>query len=383
MKRFLTKGIVAAITVCVLLVSMIIPAFAADSGSIRFNPSTKSYETGKDITVVMTARFDNSVTNISGSLSFDKTLVKYKDVGNGLEKSNTTLIDGAVKIDKTITDKDKVQIVELVFTAIAPGRALFSFSLEGKKADGTVGTATSSYRVEIKGDPVSAPVEDDALTVKFNEKTYSIINDIAAIPELPKFKRTVTKYKGNDINTLSDEQEKYKLFYLSDPQEQKTQWFYLTENEKLEPLAYITVSDNIYIIEEPNEENSIPVGDWKPGKFTFTSLGVTVDCYESTKSIMSDFYIFKCYFDGKEMYYRYDKETEVLQRDPEFALTEAAPVETPVANTSYFSRLINISSEGKTLIFLCVLETILIVVLIILLIMKAKSKVAEDDISEE
>ena len=368
MKKVSLNLFVTLLTAIMIISCTVIPAYAADTGVIII--SKRVVGTGEDITITIKYNSDDTLKTVNGYLSFNNQFFKYKSGGSSVEKDR-------IRINETVIDSNKIRTYQIVFTAVAPGSGSFSFSLEGLKSSGTRNTVSQGSSVTVTGakiEDTSTKNRDDKLKVSFDEATYYIINDINTIPELPNFARSITKYNGQDINTLTDNMGKYIIFYLSNEDGSKTHWFYLSEDKKLEPLEYLISDNNIYIVETPDTESTVPEGDWKAGKFTIPSTLVTVDCYESTKSIMSDFYIFLCYFDGVSQYYRYDKKTEVLQRDPGFTLTTITPIETTAPQKiSFVGYLANLPHEAKSLIFLSALETTLIVVLIVLLIKKRKN----------
>ena len=379
MNRILAKLTVLTIAVLVLVLSLSAPAFAAERGVIMV--SANKMKTGDEINVSATFTSSDTVKTVSGKITFDNKLFKYKSGGVACDGGEVTL-----KSDVTGSNT----IITVTFIAVAPGSGGFVSELVGEKADGTktnpVRNGTSNKQVVITGDPVNAtdnaPATGSDLDFVYGDQTFTIINDIENIPQPNKFIRTVTKYNDLDINTITDENGKYALFYVFNAGAAKNQWFYLTSEAKLEPLEYIVINDQFYIIEIPDTENKTPDGDWKTGKYTVPATGVTVDCFESKKSIMSDFYIFLCYIDGESRYYRYDSLTGVIQREPDFALIEVQPVKTE-AKTGMINNLANFSPEAKTLIFLAGLEMILIVVLVILLIIKGRKATApfqEDEI---
>lgn len=369
MKRIFAKITSAILITCFTAFLAITPAYAAGNHRISFTTGNTT-TTGKQITVRMTSKFSSPVKNLSGSVTFDNNLVQYTGVGRWIKDQDVSKKDGSIQIDKTVTDNDRTQIIELVFTAINPGSAQFSFSFEGKKADNSTESASATEKLTITGQSVKPAVPDESLQVTYEDKNYTIINDENTIPGLPNFDRVHTKYNDVDINTLTDSNKKYILFYLTENETGKTQWFYLTESGALEPLEYITVNDDIYIIEMPNTQNKEPEGDWQTGKCTLTN-GLTVDCFESKTSVMSDFYIFLCYHNGESSYFRYDKATDVLQREPGFMLVEYQPVETS-SQHGFISRLSVLSTEAKALIFLSLLELILIVALIVLIVLRRR-----------
>ncbi len=378
MKNIFTKIFATFICVIIILSTFTITCFAEDSGVLML--STRAVKTGENVTVTVKYNSTDSLKSINGALSFDSKLFEYVSGG--------TSVDGdEVKISENITNNSKQQIYQLTFKAISPGNALVSFSLEGLKVNGTKGKVAQGASLRITGAPIKETEKKEAvpantnLTVSDNETKYNIINDIKQIPLISNFKRSITSYKGEKINTVTDKFNEYVLFYLQDDTKSHTKWFYLKDDQLL-PLNYITFNNDIYIIESSVSENTAPEGNWKSGKYLLSSTDTTVDCYESTKTILADFKIFLCYYGGERGYYRYDTKTNVLQRDPEFALVSVTPKEETSNSTSIIGRFNSMSYVGKLILFLTGVEIIAIVVLISLLIVRKKNQIIEEDIDD-
>ena len=376
MKRILSKVTVALIITCIITVSIIIPANAGNNGSI----SASSYEpnVGDEVQVRATYKSSEEFALITGHFIFDNEHFKLVKGGKVDSKEKN-------KVIINISNPETNEII-VTFKAVSPATTgtvePFECWLTAKKtANDTTGISlnetTRSRRISIKGskaliDDTAKPTESDSPELsdgsfEFEGAKYSIV-----VPEVsyPNYELHDDKYNDADIKTLADKFGKYKLVFAKNNKDLKTGLFNLTEDGKIEALEYLELNKDIYIIEMPDTTNKEPDGDWQTGKCTLSN-GLTVDCFESKKSVMSDFYIFLCYHDGESSYFRYDKATNILQREPGFALIDYQPVESS-ARHGFIGRLAILSSEAKALIFLSVLEFILIIVLIVLIVLKKR-----------
>ena len=367
MKRILSKAVIALIITCVLTILCITPASAAETGAISANRNY-TVKTGEYITVTVTYSASEKFKSIEGTIEFDNTLFQCDKTDN---KYVVNFTGNVVNVKATPTDN--LTTIPVKFKAIAPGKAVFTSALTGTKEDGTKGAtvrqSNANRRVTVTGTAITeaAAPEPDALNFEFEGAHFSIV-----VPEIsyPDFELYDSIYNNANIKTLNDKYGKYKLVFAKNNDDLKTYLFNLTEEGKIEFLEYIVINDDIYIIENPDTANKEPDGDWQIGKCTLSN-GLTVDCFESKKSVMSDFYVFLCYHGGKSAYFRYDKATNILQREPGFALIDYQPVESPSHN-GLINRMAVLSSEAKSLIFLAMTEFILIVVLIILIVLRRR-----------
>lgn len=380
MKKLFGLIISTVIAVAVFCLMLITPVLA-DNGVIIV--SQKNVNIGDTVSVMVTYNSNEPLTAVSGTVTFDSNVFKYISGGNAC-------LDNTVTIKENIKNGAKNMAYSITFTAIAAGNNTFGFNMEGEKTNGATSKVSQGALVSVSnnGAPTNptnpnVPADNNPLAVSIDSKGYKIVNDTASIPELANFTRSITKYNDTDINTLTDINGKYVLFYLKNDETGETNWFVKDESDNFSELKYITFQDKMYIIEEETDALHLPPPNWVASEYEITDT-MTAFCYKSTKTTLSDFRIFHCYFDGESAFYRYDTKTGILQIDPEFQLSSISENDGNQKPENLLEHYKSLSEDGRLFVILCNAELLAIIILIIATIVnhRKKKKLKENENEE-
>ena len=195
-----------------------------------------------------------------------------------------------------------------------------------------------------------------------------IVNKISAkfIPE--NYDVIKTDFNETKVETLSDRNGKYILYYVRELSNNDLFLAQKDENGEFEKVDYLNFDNKLYILEDLQENLVAPAG------YVESQCSIddkTVSAYAFADENMSDFYIIYAYCDGESGFYRYDSEFKTMQREPLFSLEPIADVVGKnVESESLLNRFTNLGLVGKAVIALIAFAIVCIIVLIILFIIK-------------
>ena len=235
--------------------------------------------------------------------------------------------------------------------------------------------AKKSYTVVIKRlneDETAALIEQeraaDPTLVVMDGVDFHIKSDLADVAIPDGFTATTTKYKEGELAAITDVANKYTLCYITADDGSRADWAYTDTNGEFVFLNYVSVNNKIYILEDAVPSFTIP------SSYTdadYEAASGTVKAFKSIHEELADFYIFNCYVDGENAFYRYDTAKNTIQRAPDFEL--ASTLETAAKaeqNKNIFTRFLAMNTAGKAIILLVCIAAIVVIVLIVLLVIK-------------
>ena len=232
-----------------------------------------------------------------------------------------------------------------------------------------------AYTVVIKRlneDETAALIEQeraaDPTLVVIDGKDYHIKADLADVALPEGFTATTTSYKEGQLAAITDVANKYTLCYITADDGSHADWAVADESGEFVFLNYVSVSNKMYIIEDAQPSFTIPSSYEEAD---YEAVSGKVKAFKSIHKELSDFYIFNCYVDGENAFYRYDTAKNTIQRAPDFEL--AASIEAAAKaeqNKNIFTRFLAMSTAGKTIILLVCVAVIVLIVLVVLFIIK-------------
>lgn len=212
-------------------------------------------------------------------------------------------------------------------TAIYTGGGTFAIKVGANSRTLTVTAengSKKSYTVNIKRmtkqETNTANDEErssDPLFVVIDGKDYTIVNDPEQIIVPKGYEMGTTERKDEEIIVLNDKHGKYQLYWLVDENNQNGAFYTRDENDKFTRVNCINAGGNLYIIEHFDIGGALPTGYVLSDRVID---GVKLDVYGFTDEALKDFYIVKCYVDGKTGYYCFDSTEATMQRAITFEL---------------------------------------------------------------
>lgn len=227
--------------------------------------------------------------------------------------------------------------------------------------------AKKIYTVNIRRRLAGEKTVEELLTVNVGSATKKIVKDISALPLLPGFTASTATYNDQEVGVMVDKNNKYTIYYLSDPNGENASYFILNSNNEFEPLPYIKSGEKVYIIATAPQSLEIPKG-FCSKELPFNNSKYPAFAYNDKK--MNGFYILYCY-DGEDYgFYSYDSELETLQRFPLFSLEKSKPV--VAKKTSWLDKIK--LSPTLTLVLLCTVFILLLAVVVLSVLLSKKGK---------
>ncbi len=368
--------------------SVVFKTIAAGSGSLSLNAScsgkngdniaegTASAGTAVTVTTPQPSLNANlsSIRLSEGTLSpkFKSGTTSYTaTVKNSVEKitvtANTQAGDSTVSGAGTFNLKEGDNKVALTVTAASGAKKVYTVTVKRMTAEET----SAAENEEREKNPTLIVVDG---------KDYFLKTELKDIGEIEGFEVSSVERKGTKIEVLSDKTRKYQLYYAADAEGQNGTFFTADENGEFAALNYIKSGNRLYII-EPFEDLPSVDGRFVPGECEIG--GKSVKCYKYDDVEASDFYIFNCYVNGKNDYYRFDALENTVQRQPLFLAKPTDSIET-VENQpqGIIDRFNALTLQAKTVLALLLLAIIMVVVLTVLLIIRATKKGKDTPIQE-
>lgn len=224
--------------------------------------------------------------------------------------------------------------------------------------------SSSNTTSEIK-DPDSPVISsENPYEAVLNGGTLSIATDLSAVSIPNGFTSKTVQLNGAAVAAAEDAGGNYTIYYLKSAADNEyTPYLLNSDGKSFKKLIYAVFGANTYIIaelpdmsrvEEEYYETNVDIGDFN------------VKAYASETPEMEDFYYLYCFFDGNFGMYRYDSREQVLQRSPEFKLTDSASEE----NAGLIARFSLLSLNGKIILISLCIAVLGALALIILLIVK-------------
>lgn len=294
--------------------------------------------------------------------------------------ANTTNYNVTVKYDV-----EKITITGSIADGGATyiGGGTFNLNVGDNKRTLTVTAADGtrkSYTVNIKRmtEQETKDAEDEArnanpLLVTIGGKDYTIVNDKEKIVVPKGFELGTAVRKDKEIVVLNDEHGKYQLFWLVDENEENGAFYTRDDNDKFTRINCINAGGKMYIIEPLDIEYGLPEGYVESDRIID---GVELDVFGFANEELKDFYIVKCYVDGKSAYYCFDSTETTMQRALMFDLAvkeaNSVPVDSPVEEKNTLS-LFNLN-EATTIIFISLAAVLIIIAIVVIVIIVALNK---------
>lgn len=193
---------------------------------------------------------------------------------------------------------------------------------------------------------------------------YSIATDLSGFKLPNGFKATTASRGGAEVAVAQDTDANFTVYYLKgENSESYLPYILEADGETFKKLKYATFGNNTYIFADIPEDKSIPDGFY-PSSVKIGDFDITA--YKSPDESLSDFYYTYCFFDKGFGFYRYDSAEGVLQRSPEFKLSDTN-AEEPKSG-GFISRFGSLSSNAKIIVIGIAVLIIGAVMLVIMLI---------------
>ncbi len=244
------------------------------------------------------------------------------------------------------------------------------------------GTTKQTYSITVtrlnEGESLTGDTPDDSNSAFFkpiiNGKNHKLEIDISSF-QIPIGFTAITKnINDTDIGLLTDVNNKYEVFLLTNEITGVSEYFTLNDDNTFERLRYISINGQLYIIEPTKNDIIIPSGYYET---SLTVNTVTFKAYASHNTQLADMYILYCYHNGTTRFYRYDKLEGTIQRAPDFIAHTKNTISVDISDNKtfkdYFSDLF---ITGKIVIIAAALAVLCLIALIILLIIKSKTQKA-------
>ena len=230
---------------------------------------------------------------------------------------------------------------------------------------------------ELEKEPEEIPA---ALETVIDGDSYVVLSDLSDVAIPKGFSVTDRLYNNEEISVAVDEKGIYELFFLKQSGSNEAYPYTYDENsDTFTRVLIINQLDKDYIVSEIGEDLKIPNGFTKK---TFEIDGMTIEGYVSSDADLEDMYYIYCYTEGEFGIYRYDAKEKVLQRNPEFKLTEID--DTEVDNETEGSNRFAMLSGNAKLIVVCLCIVFLgMIALLVLIIVKFIKRKSYDDFDED
>lgn len=290
-----------------------------------------------------------SVNSMALTPKFSKDVTEYSlTLENSFEK---------VKISAQ-AESGKATVSGLGEVSLKVGENSFAITVTAE--DGTKKT----YNIKIKRATVEESIALNPLATVIDGKMHHIVPTLDDIPVPSGFKKGKTYYNNKEIEVFESEDLTLKLFKISRDEDKYTDYYtYVDYRDEFVKLNYITVNNEMYVLEAIPEEFVTPNGYIKT---TATLGGETVDVFCSENELLKDFYVIYCYANGARGYYRFDTLTTNIQRAPDFG------VEISEGDKTFPESLEELTKLEMYLGLAVILLFIIVIVLAILLIVKGK-----------
>ena len=207
---------------------------------------------------------------------------------------------------------------------------------------------------------------------------YSVATDLSGFTLPNGFKATAVTYGGTEVAAAQDTDANFTLYYLKGENSESYQPYTLeSDGTTFKKLKYATFGNNTYIFADIPEGKTVPAGFYQAS----VKIGdFDISAYKSPDDGYTDFYYTYCFFEKNFATYRYDSRENVLQRCPEFTLSDVS-AEAPQKGAGFAARFASLSANAKVIVIGIIAVIIAAVVLAVMLIIRIVKPPfdAEDD----
>ncbi len=283
----------------------------------------------------LSPRFSQNVTEYT--VNVKKNVTECKVYADTVEPDAKVAVTGSATL--------KIGENKRVVTVTAPSGAQKSYTITIIRSD--VDEPTES---EVTSSTVEVPSD---LEVIIDGVSYIVLSDISAVNLPTGFNVTKRLYNNQEVSVAVDENKNYELFYLKDSSgETAVPYTYDAEKNMFTRVSVINQLNVSYIVAEIPDNLTVPTGYEKK---SFKVGEMTLSGYASADTVFEDMYYIYCYNGSKYATYRYDSVENVLQRSPEFVLSDAV-VEEVGGKIEILNRFAKLTANAKTIVVcLCVL----------------------------
>ncbi len=224
--------------------------------------------------------------------------------------------------------------------------------------------------------------ENEKLSALIDGASYIVLKDISDVTLPDGFNVTKRVFGEETVSVAVDKEENFELFYLKNTETEEIAPYTFDDNENaFKKVTVIEQMSKSYIVCDLPEAYSVPA-DLVAA--TVEIGGSLIDCYANPQAGFEDMYYLYCFNKNKFDTYRYDAESNVLQRSAEFSYSSDVIIED--IEEKQAPSLINfnkLSSDAKTVVVCLLIVIIAIIALIILLIVKLVNRVRYSDFDLE
>ncbi len=207
---------------------------------------------------------------------------------------------------------------------------------------------------------------------------YSVATDLSGFTLPNGFKANTVTYGETEVAAAQDTDANFTLYYLKGENSESYQPYTLESDGKtFKKLKYATFGNNTYIFADIPEGKTVPAGFYQSS----VKIGdFDISAYKSPDDGYTDFYYTYCFFEKNFATYRYDSRENVLQRCPEFTLSDVS-AEAPQKGAGFAARFASLSANAKVIVIGIIAVIIAAVVLAVMLIIRIVKPPfdAEDD----
>lgn len=240
-----------------------------------------------------------------------------------------------------------------------------------------------SYTVNVKRmteqetkDAEEAARNANPLLVTIDGKDYTIVNDEDEITVPKGFELGKAERREKEIVVLNDQNGKYQLFWLVDESGENGAFYTREGEDKFTRVNCINAGGKMYIIEPFDIQSGLPEGYVESDRLID---GIELDTYGFINEELKDFYIVKCYVDGKSAYYCFDSVEATMQRafmfDQAIKEINSLPVDSQGDGTTSSSWLgLNGKPEATTIIFILLAAVLIIIAIVVIIVIVASNK---------
>lgn len=228
--------------------------------------------------------------------------------------------------------------------------------------------AQKKYTVVVTRTEEEEPVgEDDPYEAQIGDTKYTLATDLTGVLLPNGFTPSTADYLGKEVAVATDKNNTFTLYYLQQKDAEGAKFVpYLLKSDQFIKVPCVTFGNNTYIITE------FPDGVVPPSDTYETTLSIggnSVIAYRKENGD-PDFYYLYCFYNDSFGVYRYDQKEDVLQRNPEFLLTESLePVAEDTAETAapkpFTERFSALSIGAKIILILLLLAALIFATLLV------------------
>lgn len=309
-----------------------------------------------------------------GSLSpaFSPDVTSYtatvpNNITSGRLYANTADPAATVSVEGSSNLKEGQNVRTVVVTA--PGGAVKRYTITITRQAADESSSEESTASEAENNPLEVTVNGAAAT---------IVTDTSGLTVPTGFNGVKTQYNGAEVPVAQD--NNYTIYFVK-TSESETPLLCVLNDGAFEPIKYLNANNKFYIFEADGK--SAPEGY----RTAETEIGgFTVEGYASNDSVYNGYYFIYCYVNGQRDYYRYDSTDGTIQREPDFTSGKAATVAIQpeiVVKDTFAARFASLNTAAKITVICIAAAIIAAIALIVLLIVKAVSGKAINDISPD